>query len=97
MQFSGLSSGEYVITHDIKDVDLLFLDKNHSFLTNFTKSEFWQMGNSNQISNLGQFSTNVVWTSSLSFSIYIGNRIVSHVPNIIVTFEYTKTTDTATT
>ena len=99
MQFSGLSSGENVITHGIKDVDLLLINTNHSFFKTVEDGTgrilLWQFGNSNQSSrHFSQFSTNIVWSNNLTVCIYMGSYIVNKlVSDLIVTFEYTKTTD----
>ena len=99
IQFSGLSSGENVITHGIKDVDLLLINTNHSFFKTVEDGTgrilLWQLGNSNQSSsNFSQYSINVVWVSNSIVDIYIGTELLSSlVSDLIVTFEYTKTTD----
>lgn len=93
MEFSNLSSGENNISHGISNVDILMVDKNHSFATNETHSELWQIDNTNSANNFSQFSISLVWTNRSVFDVYIGSGIVSRVPKLIITFEYTKTTD----
>ena len=93
MEFSNLSSGENNISHGISNVDILMVDKNHSFATNETHSELWQIDNTNSAPNFSQFSISLVWTNRSVFDVYIGSGIVSRVPKLIITFEYTKTTD----
>lgn len=97
MEFSGLHSGENNIAHGIADVDIIMIDKDHSFATNEAYSELWQIGNTNSANNLSQFSVSLVWTTNSIFDVYIGSGLVSRIPKLIITFEYTKTTDTATT
>ena len=98
MEFSNLSAGENNIPHGIADVDIIMVDKDHSFATNETYSELWQIGNTNSSAgNFSQFSVSLVWTNRSVFDVYIGSGIVSRVPKLVITFEYTKTTDTATT
>ena len=98
MEFSNLSSGENRIPHGIADVDIIMVDRDHSFATNGTYSELWQIGNTNSsASNFSQFSVSLVWTTNSIFDVYIGSGSVSRLPKLIITFEYTKTTDTATT
>lgn len=92
MEFSNLSSGENNIPHGISNVDILMVDKNHSFATNETHSELWQIDNTNSANNFSQFSISLVWTNRSVFDVYIGSGIVSRVPKLIITFEYTKTT-----
>ena len=98
IEFSNLSAGENNIPHGIADVDIIMVDKDHSFATNETYSELWQIGNTNSSAgNFSQFSVSLVWTNRSVFDVYIGSGIVSRVPKLVITFEYTKTTDTATT
>ena len=98
MEFSNLSSGENRIPHGIADVDIIMVDRDHSFATDGTYSELWQIGNTNSsASNFSQFSVSLVWTTNSIFDVYIGSGLVSRLPKLIITFEYTKTTDTATT
>ena len=97
MEFSNLSSGENHIPHGIADVDIIMLDRDHSFATDGTYSELWQIGNTNSANNFSQFSVSLVWTTNSIFDVYIGSGLVSRLPKLIITFEYTKTTDTATT
>ena len=98
MQFSGLHSGENNIPHGIADVDIIMVDRDHSFAANGTYSELWQIGNTNSsASNFSQFSVSLVWTTNSIFDVYIGSGLVSRLPKLVITFEYTKTTDTATT
>ena len=97
MEFSNLSSGENRIPHGIADVDIIMVDRDHSFATDGTYSELWQIGNTNSANNFSQFSVSLVWTTNLIFDVYIGSDLVSRLPKLIITFEYTKTTDTATT
>ena len=98
MQFSGLHSGENNIAHGIADADIIMVDKDHSFATTGTYSELWQLGNTNSSAgNFSQFSVSLVWTTNSMFDVYIGSDLVSRLPKLIITFEYTKTTDTATT
>lgn len=92
MEFSNLSSGENNIPHGIANVDILMVDKNHSFATNETRSELWQIDNTNSANNFSQFSISLVWTNRSVFDVYIGSGIVSRVPKLVITFEYTKTT-----
>ena len=99
MQFSGLHSGENNIAHGIADADIIMVDKDHSFIKLLDKYSgnilLWQLGNSNQSSsNFSQYSINVVWVSNSIVDIYIGAELLSSlVSDLIVTFEYTKTTD----
>ena len=99
MQFSGLHSGENNIAHGIADTDIIMVDKDHSFVKLLDKYSgnilLWQLGNSNQSSsNFSQYSINVVWISNSIVDIYIGTELLSSlVSDLIVTFEYTKTTD----
>ena len=98
MQFSGLHSGENNIAHGIADADIIMVDKDHSFAATGTYSELWQLGNTNSsASNFSQFSVSLVWTTNSMFDVYIGSGLVSRLPKLVITFEYTKTTDTATT
>ena len=98
MEFSNLSAGENSIPHGIADVDIIMVDRGHSFATNGTYSELWQIGNTNSsASNFSQFSVSLVWTTNSMFDVYIGSGLASRLPKLIITFEYTKTTDTATT
>ena len=97
MEFSNLSSGENRIPHGIADVDIIMVDRAHSFAANGTYSELWQIGNTNSsASNFSQFSVSLVWTTNSMFDVYIGSGLVSRLPKLVITFEYTKTTDTAT-
>ena len=98
MEFSNLSAGENNIPHGIADVDIIMVDRDHSFATNGTYSELWQIGNTNSsASNFSQFSVSLVWTTNSMFDVYIGSGLASRLPKLVITFEYTKTTDTATT
>ena len=97
MEFSNLSSGENRIPHGIADVDIIMVDRDHSFATDGTYSELWQIGNTNSANNFSQFSVSLVWTTNSKFDVYIGSGLVSRLRKLIITFEYTKTTDTATT
>ena len=93
MEFSNLSSGENHIPHGIADVDIIMVDRDHSFATDGTYSELWQIGNTNSsASNFSQFSVSLVWTTNSIFDVYIGSGLVSRLPKLIITFEYTKTT-----
>ena len=97
MEFSNLSAGENNIPHGIADVDIIMVDRDHSFATNGTYSELWQLGNTNSsASNFSQFSVSLVWTTNSKFDVYIGSGLASRLPKLVITFEYTKTTDTAT-
>ena len=93
MEFSNLSAGENNIPHGIADVDIIMVDRDHSFATNGTYSELWQIGNTNSsASNFSQFSVSLVWTTNSMFDVYIGSGLASRLPKLIITFEYTKTT-----
>ena len=94
MEFSNLSVGENNIPHGIADVDIIMVDRDHSFATNGTYSELWQIGNTNSsASNFSQFSVSLVWTTNSIFDVYIGSGLASRLPKLVITFEYTKTTD----
>ena len=94
IEFSNLSAGENNIPHGIADVDIIMVDRDHSFATNETYSELWQIGNTNSSAgNFSQFSVSLVWTTNSMFDVYIGSGLVSRIPKLIITFEYTKTTD----
>ena len=87
MEFSNLSSGENRIPHGIADVDIIMVDRDHSFATDGTYSELWQIGNTNSANNFSQFSVSLVWTTNSIFDVYIGSGLVSRLPKLIITFE----------
>ena len=92
MEFSNLSTGEHAITHGLQNIELLMVNKDWSFIImNNAEKAMWQLGNSNQASNFSQYSCNVVWTNTSAVSIYIGSGLKPK--KLIITFEYTKTTD----
>ena len=95
MEFSNLSAGENIISHGLQNIELLMVNKTWSFLVDDHDGTVstWQLGNSVNMnaSAFSQYSCNVVWTNTSTISIYIGSGLIP--TKIIITFEYTKTTD----
>ena len=92
MEFSNVSAGEHAITHGLQNIELLMVNKTWSFIIDESNGvTIWQLGNSNENSNFSQYSCNVVWTNTSTISIYIGSGLSPK--KLIITFEYTKTTD----
>ena len=92
MEFSNLSAGENAIPHGLQNIELLMVNKTWSFIIDERDTvTIWQLGNSNQAPNFSQYSCNVVWTNTSAVSIYIGSGL--NPKKLIITFEYTKTTD----
>ena len=97
MEFSTstLSAGENYIVHGLQNIELLMVNKNWSFLVDDHDGvvSIWQLGNSVNMdaSTFSLFSCNVVWTNASTISIYIGSGL--SLKKLIITFEYTKTTD----
>ena len=91
---STLSAGENYVSHGLQNIELLMVDKDWSFLVDthdgITVWQFGNPGNSNT-SALSQYSCNMVWTNASTISIYIGSGLSPK--KVIITFEYTKTTD----
>ena len=92
---STLSAGENYIVHGLQNTELLMVNKNWSFLVDDHDGvvSVWQLGNSVNMnaSAFSQYSCNVVWTNASTISIYIGSGL--SLKKLIITFEYTKTTD----
>ena len=90
---STLSAGENYIAHGLQNIELLMVNKNWSFLVHDGDGavSVWQLGNSINSGAFSQYSCNVVWTNASTISIYIGSRL--NLKKLIITFEYTKTTD----
>ena len=92
IEFSNLSAGESVRAHGLQNIELLMVNKTWSFIIDESNGvTIWQLGNSNENSNFSQYSCNVVWTNASTISIYIGSGL--NPKKLIITFEYTKTTD----
>ena len=93
MEFSNVSAGENAITHGLQNIELLMVNKTWSFIIDERGTvSIWQLGNSNEnATNFSQYSCNVVWTNTSAVSIYIGSGL--NPKKLIITFEYTKTTD----
>ena len=93
MEFSNVSTGENAIPHGLQNIALLMVNKTWSFIIDERGTvAIWQLGNSNENStNFSQYSCNVVWTNTSAVSIYIGSGL--NPKKLIITFEYTKTTD----
>lgn len=97
MEFSTstLSAGENYIAHGLQNIELLMVNKNWSFLVDDHDGvvAIWQLGNSVNMdaSAFSQYSCNAVWTNASTISIYIGSGLSPK--KLIITFEYTKTTD----
>lgn len=92
---STLSAGENYISHGLQNIELLMVNKDWSFLVDDHDGvvSIWQLGNSVNMnaSAFSQYSCNVVWANTSTISIYIGSGL--SLKKIIITFEYTKTTD----
>ena len=92
IEFSNLSAGESVRAHGLQNIELLMVNKTWSFIIDESNGvTIWQLGNSNENSNFSQYSCNAVWTNASTISIYIGSGLSPK--KLIITFEYTKTTD----
>ena len=93
VEFSNLSAGENYVSHGLKNIELLMVNKDWSFLIDEHEGvAIWQLGNSVNMdaSTFSQYSCNVVWTNTSTISIYIGSGLIPK--KLIITFEYTKTT-----
>ena len=91
---STLSAGENYVSHGLQNIELLMVNKDWSFLVDTHDGiTVWQFGNSvnSNASALSQYSCNIVWTNASTISIYIGSGLSPK--KVIITFEYTKTTD----
>ena len=93
---STLSAGENYIPHGLQNIELLMVNKNWSFLVNENnnhKVTTWQFGNSvnTNATTISDYSCNIVWVDASTISIYIGSML--NPKKVIITFEYTKTTD----
>ena len=92
---STLHAGENYVSHGLQNIELLMVNKNWSFLVDDHDGvvSVWQLGNSvnGDISSFSQYSCNIVWTNASTISIYIGSGLSPK--KVIITFEYTKTTD----
>ena len=91
---STLSAGENYVSHGLQNIELLMVNKDWSFLVDTHDGiTVWQFGNSvnSNASALSAYSCNIVWTSTSTISIYIGSGLSPK--KLIITFEYTKTTD----
>ena len=91
---STLSAGENYVSHGLQNIELLMVNKDWSFLVDTHDGiTVWQFGNSvnGNASALSAYSCNIVWTNASTISIYIGSGLSPE--KVIITFEYTKTTD----
>ena len=93
---STLSAGENYVSHGLQNIELLMVNKDWSFLVNEDnnhKVTTWQFGNSvnTNATTISDYSCNIVWVDASAISIYIGSRL--NPKKVIITFEYTKTTD----
>lgn len=90
---STLHAGENYVSHGLQNIELLMVNKDWSFLIDTEGVSVWQFGNSvnEGASALSAYSCNIVWTNASTISIYIGSGLSPE--KVIITFEYTKTTD----